>query len=379
MEISTKLLHGYTVIDEYTGSASVPKYQTSTFHQYDPCNLSEYIYSRFSNPTRAAVDEAVRVLEDAKYGVSFSSGMAAISTVLFMFNSGDHIIACKDIYGGTHKFMTKVLCAYGIEISFVDEENLDEFRKAIKPNTKAIYIETPSNPTLKITDIKGVVEICKEYNLISILDNTFMTPLLQKSLELGIDIVINSATKFLNGHSDVIAGVVATNHEEYGPKIIDFQLTVGNGLSVEDSWLLLRGLKTMDLRMKKSCSNATQIAQFLEENEKINKVYYPGLKSHKGHEIHMAQSICGGALVSFDVGTYERALTIMENVKVPIVAVSLGGVESILSFPAKMSHACMSKEEREELGVTDGLLRLSVGIEDVEDLIEDLKQAIDKI
>lgn len=376
MKRGTKLLHGYMVLDKYTGASSVPKYQTSTFHQCDPNNLSEFIYSRFSNPTRCAVDEAARTLDNCQYGVSFSSGMAAISSVLFMFNAGDHIVACKDIYGGVFKFMTEVLPKYNIEVSFVDEEDLSEWEKAIKPNTKAFYMETPSNPTLKITDIEGVSKIAKKYNLVSILDNTFMTPLLQKSLDLGVDVVINSATKFLNGHSDVIAGIVATNHPVLGPKIKDFQLTVGNGLSVEDSWLLLRGLKTMHLRMERSCSNAQKIAEFLEKQDKITKVYYPGLKSHKGYEIHKKQALNGGALISFDVGSYENALKIMQNVKVPIVAVSLGGVESILSYPAKMSHACMPKEERLKQGVTDGLLRLSVGIEDVEDLISDLDNAI---
>lgn len=376
MGTGTKLLHGYTVLDKYTGASSVPKYQTSTFHQYDPDNLAEFTYSRFANPTRAAMDEAAKVLDNCEYGVSFSSGMAAISSVLFMFNSGDHIVACKDIYGGAFKFMTEVLPKYNIEVSFVDEEDLSEWEKAIKPNTKAFYMETPSNPTLKITDIEEVSKIAKKHNLVTILDNTFMTPLLQKSLELGVDVVINSATKFLNGHSDVIAGTVATNHPVLGPKIKDFQLTVGNGLSVEDSWLLLRGLKTMHLRMERSCSNAQKIAEFLEKQEKIEKVYYPGLKSHKGYEIHKKQALNGGALISFDAGSYENALKIMQNVKVPIVAVSLGGVESILSYPAKMSHACMPKEERLKQGVTDGLLRLSVGIEDVDDLINDLDNAI---
>ena len=272
-----------------------------------------------------------------------------------------------------------MLPKYGIEVSFVDETNLESWEKAIKSNTKAFYMETPSNPTLKITDIRGVSDIAKKYGIITILDNTFMTPLLQKSLELGVDIVLNSATKFLNGHSDVIAGLVATNDDFYGPKIADFQLTVGNGLSVEDSWLLLRGLKTMHVRMKKSCENALEIAKFLETNDKIKKVYYPGLESHKGHDIHMKQAINGGALISFDVGSYENAVKVMENVKVPIVAVSLGGVESILSFPARMSHASMPVEERLKQGVTDGLLRFSVGIEDIEDLIEDLRQALDKL
>lgn len=379
MKVGTKLLHGYTVLDEYTGAASVPKYQTSTFHQYDPSKFSKYLYTRFSNPTRTAIEEATKIIDNAKYGISFASGMAAISSVLFMFDKGDHIVACQDIYGGAFKFMTEVLPKYGIEVSFVDETNLESWEKAIKSNTKAFYMETPSNPTLKITDIRGVSDIAKKYGIITILDNTFMTPLLQKSLELGVDIVLNSATKFLNGHSDVIAGLVATNDDFYGPKIADFQLTVGNGLSVEDSWLLLRGLKTMHVRMKKSCENALEIAKFLETNDKIKKVYYPGLESHKGHDIHMKQAINGGALISFDVGSYENAVKVMENVKVPIVAVSLGGVESILSFPARMSHASMPVEERLKQGVTDGLLRFSVGIEDIEDLIEDLRQALDKL
>lgn len=379
MKINTKILHGYTVVDEYTGAASVPKYQTSTFHQHCPNNFSKHLYTRFSNPTRDAIEDAIKSVEGSKYGISFSSGMAAISSVLYMFEKGDHIIACKDIYGGAFKFMTQILPKYGIEVSFVDEENLSNWENAIRENTKAFYMETPSNPTLKITDIKGVVEIAKKHNIITILDNTFMTPLLQSSLEIGVDIVINSATKFLNGHSDVIAGVVATNNEEYGVKIADFQLTVGNGLSIEDSWLLLRGLKTMAIRMERSCENALKIAKFLEKNEKILKVYYPGLESHKGHEIHLRQAKNGGALISFDVGSCENAIKVIENIKIPIVAVSLGGVESILSYPAKMSHACMPEEERIKRGITAGLLRLSVGIEDVDDLIDDLENSLSKL
>lgn len=376
MKINTKLLHGYAVVDEYTGAASIPKYQCSTFHQFTPDNLSTYTYTRFKSPTRDAVEDAIRVIENSEYGISFSSGMAAISSVLLMFNKGDHIVFCKDIYGGAYKFINEFIEKYGIEYSFVDEENPDEFRRAIKSNTKAFYIETPSNPTLKITDIHEVVKIAKQNNIITILDNTFMTPLLQDSLSIGVDIVINSATKFLNGHSDVIAGTVATNNKYYGEMLANFQLTVGNSIGVEDAWLLLRGLKTMGIRMQTSCSNAQKIAEFLEKNSKVKKVYYPGLKNHNGHEIHMKQARNGGAVISFDVGSYENALKIMEHIKIPIVAVSLGGVESILSFPAKMSHAAMPKEVREKIGVTDGLLRLSVGIEDVDDIISDLENCL---
>lgn len=379
MKYGTKLLHGYTVIDKTTGAASVPKYQTSTFHQVDMDKGQEFIYSRFSNPTRTAVEEAICCLDNSKYGFAFSSGMAAISTVLLLFSKGDHIVACKDVYGGAFQLFTEVLPRFGIEVTFVDETSIQCWEEAITERTKAFYIETPSNPTLKITDIRKVTELAKFKNILTIMDNTFMSPMYQKPFSLGVDISINSATKFLNGHSDVVAGLVSTNNEGIAEKLRCLQITIGGILGVEDCWLLLRGLKTMHIRMERSVKNAIKIAEFLEKHEKVSKVFYPGLKSHEGHEIHMSQAENGGVIISFDLETYENVIKFLDNVKIPIVAVSLGGVESILSYPAKMSHACVSREERLKQGISDGLLRLSVGIEDVDDLIEDLNNSLNKL
>jgi len=379
MKYGTKLLHGYTVVDNTTGAASVPKYQTSTFHQVNMDKGQDFTYSRFSNPTRAAVEEAICCLDESKYGFAFSSGMAAISTVLLLFSKEDHIVACKDVYGGAFQLFTEVLPRFGIKVTFVDETSIEAWQNAITDKTKAFYIETPSNPTLKITDVRKVTALAKSKNILTIIDNTFMSPMYQKPFKLGVDISINSATKFLNGHSDILAGLVSTNNDDIAAKLRCLQITIGGILGVEDSWLLLRGLKTMHLRMERSVENAMKIAEFLEKHDKVKKVFYPGLKSHEGYEIHKDQAENGGVIISFDLGTYENVVKFLDNVEIPIVAVSLGGVESILSYPAKMSHACVSREERLKQGISDGLLRLSVGIEDSEDLIKDINNSLNTL
>lgn len=379
MKKDTLYLHGYEMIDKYTGASSIPKYQASTFSQKNIDEFGEYLYTRFSNPTLDILNNAIKSIENSKYAFSFSSGMAAITTVLMIFSCGDHIIFPKDLYGGTLKFIKNILSRFGIKSSFIDFSNTKNIEKCINKNTRAIYIETPSNPILKITDIKKVVKIAKKKHILTIIDNTFMTPLNQKTLELGVDVSINSATKFLNGHSDVIAGVVATNSKKIAKKIECYQVILGNKCSIEDAWLLLRGLKTAPIRIRKSCENAEQIAKFLYNHKKVKKVYYPGLKSHEHNEIHMQQSSSGGAIISFELESYDKTCKFIKNLKIPILAVSLGGVESIISYPYKMSHACISEKEREKLGVNNRLLRLSVGIEDLEDLIEDISQALEKI
>lgn len=376
--INTNLLHGYPVIDSYTGAASIPKYQTSTFDQKDTYfDGKKYCYSRFLNPTIDALQKAIASLEGAKHGFAFSSGMAAITTTLMLLKQGDHIILPTEVYGGTYQFTSEILPNYGIESSYLDYSNLDNIKKEIKETTKVIYIETPSNPLLKISDIKEIVKIAKKHNLMTIVDNTFMTPLYQRPLELGCDIVVESMTKFINGHSDVVAGLVATNNDEIAERITLLQKNFGATMGVEDAWLILRGMKTLGLRMSKSVSNAAAISYFLENQEKIKKVYYPRLESCKYYGIHSGQATSGGAILSFDFYRKEDMDKFIEKIKIPIFAVSLGGVESIISHPATMSHACMSPEERLEQGVTDTLLRLSCGIEDVEDLIDDLKQALE--
>lgn len=375
--VNTNLLHGYPVIDHYTGAASIPKYQTSTFDQKDIyTDGKKYCYSRFCNPTIDALQKAIAKLENAKYGFAFSSGMAAITTALMLLKSGDHIIIPKEVYGGTYQLASLILPKYGIEADFLDYSDLNHIRNHIKANTKVIYIETPSNPLLKISDIIEIVKIAKENNLLTMADNTFMTPLYQNPLDLGVDIVIESMTKFINGHSDVVAGAIATNHKELAEEIALLQKNFGGIMGVEDAWLVLRGMKTLGLRMEKSVKNAYEIAKFLETKEKIVKVYYPQLESCQYYDIHTKQSSSGGAVLSFELESKEARDQFLEKIKIPIYAVSLGGVESIVSHPATMSHACMSPEERLEQGVSDNLLRLSCGIEDLEDLIEDLNQAL---
>ncbi|MDG6881136.1 Cystathionine beta-lyase metC [Phocoenobacter uteri] len=379
MKFGTKTLHGYNMLAPDTGASSISICQASTFHQKDINNLQKYIYSRFGNPTREALEEAIASLEEGKYGVAFASGVAAISAVLLMFSKGDHIVMCKDVYGGTFQLVSETLPRFGIEVTFVDETNLEEWESAIQPNTKAFYIETPSNPTLKITDIQGVVEIAKRHNILTAIDNTFMTPQYQKPLTLGVDIVIQSATKFLNGHSDVILGAVIVNDETLFERLHKQQVMLGGLPGIEECWLVMRGLKTMAIRMEKSTNSALKIAQLLEKHPKINKVYYPGLESHQGYEIHKKQATSGGAVLSFDLGNAENVKKFADALKYPIIAVSLGGVESILSYPIKMSHASVPEEERLKQGITEGLVRLSVGIEDTDDLINDIQNALNNI
>ncbi len=378
MRENTKLLHGYKVLDTYTGAASIPIYQTSTFHNkhlYD--DSQEYLYTRFSNPTVDALEDGFRSLEDSKYALSFSSGMAAISNVLMLLNAGEHVILPKEVYGGTCQFVNNLLPKYKIEYTFVDMADIESVEKAIRENTRMIYLETPSNPLLKVCDIKKIVALAKEYDLVTVADNTFMTSLAQEPLKLGVDIVVESVTKFINGHSDVIAGLVATNCETYYQELKLFQKNFGGILGVEDAWLIMRGMKTMGIRMDHAVKNAQKLAEFLQNHPRVKHVYYPGLKDHPNHEVHMGQSKNGGAVLSFELSSKEELIAFTEKIRIPILAVSLGGVESILSHPATMSHACLSPEERLEQGVVDGLLRLSCDIENIEDLIEDFKQALE--
>jgi cystathionine beta-lyase len=376
MNINTKLLHSYPVIDQETGASSIPKYQASTFHQSDVFNHEGFNYTRFGNPTVEAAEKCVAMLEDAKHGLAFSSGMAAINSVLFLLSSGDHLVLGKNIYGGTFQTVTEFLERFGVEYTFVDESNVNEWQEAVRENTKMFYLETPSNPLLTITDLKKVCDIAKKHQILTACDNTFMTPLEQSPLELGVDVVIHSATKFINGHSDIVAGFVVTNDDKLNETLKRHQKALGGVLSVEDAWLVLRGVKTMGLRMEKSIKNAKEIADFLKTKKQVKEIYYPGLETHTNYDIHMTQAKSGGAVLSFELETKEQVERLFNKCEVPIVAVSLGGVESILYYPLLMSHACMEESERLKMGVTPTLVRLSCGIEDVEDLINDLEQAI---
>ncbi|SEB95734.1 aminotransferase class I/II-fold pyridoxal phosphate-dependent enzyme [Paenibacillus sp. GP183] len=378
-KFATRLIHFGAEIDKATGASSVPLYQASTFHHFSLDNPPEYDYTRSGNPTRQALEDYIAKLEGGARGFAFSSGMAAISSAFMLLSSGDHIICTEDVYGGTYRLLTTILNRMSIETTFVDMTDLDQMKAALKPNTKAVFIETPSNPTLKITDIRAVADWAKEHELLTMLDNTFMTPYHQRPIEYGIDIVLHSATKFLGGHSDLLAGLAVTANESLGRRMKQIQNGLGNVLGVQDSWLLIRGMKTLQARMDVSEKGARRLAQWLSVHSGIDSVYYPGLANHPGREIHEKQSLGYGAVVSFDVGSGERAKQLMAKVKIPLVAVSLGAVESILSYPAMMSHAAMPRDVRLQRGITDGLVRYSVGLEDVEDIIQDLEQALQSV
>lgn len=376
MNFATKLLHGTSCFDPITGASSVPIYQASTFHQADLESPGRYDYARSGNPTREALEEAIAVLEGGSRGFAFASGMAAISSVFMLFSSGDHVIVAEDVYGGTFRFLTRVLSRMGIAVTFVDATNLDEVTAAITATTKGIYLETPSNPTLKVTDLAAVSQIAKQHGMMVIVDNTFLTPYYQRPLELGADIVLHSATKFIAGHSDVVAGLAVTKDAVLGEQLYLIQNGMGAILGAHDSWLVMRGLKTLKARLDVGSRSADRIARWLSGHPAVGKVYYTGLQDHVGHDVQEKQASGHGAVLSFDVGSRERAKAVFDQVKLPIVAVSLGAVETILSYPAAMSHASMPAPEREKRGITDGLIRLSAGLEDTEDLVQDLAQAL---
>lgn len=375
-KFDTKLIHFGNEVDAATGASSVPIYQASTFHHHDIFNPPEYDYSRSGNPTRQALEDYIAVLEGGSRGFAFASGMAAISTTFMLFSAGDHLIVTEDVYGGTYRLLTNILSRMNIEATFVDMTDFAAVQAALKPNTKGVYMETPSNPTLKITDLALIAKWAEENDLLSIVDNTFMTPYYQRPIELGVDIVLHSATKFLGGHSDVLAGLAVARNESLGNRLKFVQNGLGTVLGAQDSWLLMRGMKTLGARMAHSEISARKLADWLSRRDDIEAVFYPGLPEHPGREVQERQSTGYGAVVSFDVGSGERAKQVLSKVRLPLVAVSLGAVESILSYPAMMSHASMPQEVRHERGITDGLLRFSVGLEDIGDLIADLEQAL---
>lgn len=372
----TRLIHNGNEIDKNTGALSVPIYQVSTYHQKDVDVKQEFSYSRSGNPTRFALEESIASLEGGFKGFAFASGMAAVSSVLSMFSAGDHIIMCRDVYGGTYRASSTIFKRFNLEVEFVDATDSKAVEGSVKENTRAIYIETPSNPTMKITDIREIVRIAKEHGLITIIDNTFMSPYLQRPIQLGVDIVIHSATKFIGGHSDVVGGLVVAADEELSKKIYAVQIGYGAILGPLDSWLLLRGLKTLKVRMDYQQNSAQKLAEWLAAEKKVKKVFYPGLSDHPGRDIHYSQADGAGPVLSFETHDLETAKRFMKNVKLAAVAVSLGGVETIVSYPARMSHASMPKEEREKLGISDNLIRVSVGLEEIEDLIDDFSRAM---
>jgi len=362
--------------EQKTGAVNVPIYLSSTFHQESFDSFGPYDYSRSGNPTRDALEKTIAELEGGTRGFAFATGIASITSAFMLLSAGDHIVITEDVYGGTFRFVTEILPRFAIEHTFVDLSNLEEVKNAIKPNTKLIYIETPSNPRLGITDIASIVEIAKTNDCLTFLDNTFMTPLHQRPLELGVDMVLHSATKFLSGHSDIVAGLAVTKDEELGKRLGFIQNSFGAVLGAQDSYTLIQNIKTMGIRFEKSTEAAQKIVDYLVEHPLVEEVFYPGLPTHPGHEIHAKQSTSAGAVLSFRLPNRATTKAFVESMKIPVFAVSLGGVESILSYPTTMSHGSMPKEEREKRGITDGLLRFSVGLEHVDDLLADFEQAL---
>ncbi|MCR8978591.1 bifunctional cystathionine gamma-lyase/homocysteine desulfhydrase [Brevibacillus laterosporus] len=376
MKMKTRLIHGGIEGDIHTGAVSTPIYQVSTYKQEGIGVHKGYEYSRTGNPTRHALETYMADLEGGARGLAFGSGMAALSTVLSLCSQGDHLVVGDDVYGGTYRVITRVFSKLGLEATYVDTTDLAAVEKALRPNTRMIIMETPTNPLLNVSDVRAVAAIAKSKGVLLVVDNTFMTPYWQNPLDLGADIVFHSATKYLGGHSDVVAGIVVTKEAELGEQLHFQQNAIGAILGPQDSWLLLRGAKTLGIRMEEHEKNANQLAHWLQEQASISRVLYPGLASHPGHEQMKKQARGFGGMISFDVGSDSRAEEVLSKLKYFTLAESLGAVESLIGLPARMTHASIPAERRAELGITDGLLRISVGIEDVEDLMEDLEQAL---
>lgn len=378
MQFATKAIHAGVSPDPTTGAIMTPIYQTSTYVQESPGKHKGYEYSRTHNPTRTALQQALAALENGKHGICYSSGLGATDAVLKLFKPGDEIIATNDLYGGTYRIMRRVFEPYGINFHFVDMSEIKEIEQVINEQTKMIWIETPTNPLLKIIDVEAITTIAKEKNILTVVDNTFASPYLQNPLDLGADIVMHSVTKYLGGHSDTVMGALILNDDELAKQLAFIQNACGAVPGPQDCFLVLRGIKTLHVRMQRHCENAMKMAQWLYEHPKVGKVYYPGLESHGGHEIAKRQMRDFGGMVSFELkgDVYQEAVSVMENLKVFSLGESLGGVESLCTHPASMTHASIPKEEREKAGLKDTLIRLSVGIEDITDLIEDVRQAI---
>ncbi|MBH1940618.1 PLP-dependent transferase [Mobilitalea sibirica] len=376
MEISTLCIHGSTDSSDTTGSITVPIYQTATFVHPAVGQSTGYDYSRVQNPTREQVEKIIAKLEKGVDALAFSSGMAAIAAMMELFEPGDHIIASEDLYGGSIRLFNNLSRKNGITFDYINMSKTEDIVRVIKPETKAVFIETPSNPMMQVTDIAEVAKITKDRGLLLIVDNTFLTPYFQLPLRLGADIVIHSGTKYLSGHNDTLAGFLVVNSEELSQRLRYIYKTTGACLSPFDSWLIIRGLKTLAVRMEKQQENATRLATWLSNHSRVTKVYYPGLVSHPDYEISKKQARGFGAMISFEVDSEETARKILERVKIALYAESLGGVESLITYPMLQTHADVPKEEREAKGIHERLLRMSVGIEDINDIIEDLAQAL---
>ena len=379
MKFNTKTIHGgQHNIDPAYGSVMPPIYQTSTYRQSTPGGHKGFEYSRSGNPTRAALEAAFASIENGKHGLAFGSGLAAIDAVLKLFKPGDEIISTSDLYGGTYRLFTKIFEGFGLKFHFVGMQEANKIAEYINENTKLIWVETPTNPMMNIIDIKAVSRVAKDHNLLLAVDNTFATPYLQQPLDLGADIVMHSATKYLGGHSDLVMGALVVKDAELAEKLYFIQNASGAVCGPQDSFLALRGIKTLHIRIQRHCENGRAVAEFLRESPQVDKVYWPGFEDHPNHEVAKSQMRDFGGMVSFTTkdDSLKGAVSVVEKLKVFTLAESLGGVESLAGHPASMTHASIPKEQREKIGIKDSLIRLSVGIEDYEDLIDDLKQAL---
>jgi cystathionine gamma-lyase len=379
MKFGTKVIHAGIEPDPSTGAIMTPIFQTSTYVQAAPGDHKGYEYARTQNPTRTVLQNNLAALENGKHGFCFSSGLAAQDVVMKLLNSGDEILGTNDLYGGSYRQMVRVWSRYGIQSRFISFDDIDEVEKSINTNTKLLWIETPTNPMLNIVDIQAICAIAKRKGILTCVDNTFASPYLQNPLDLGADIVLHSATKYLGGHSDVVHGCLIVKDDAIAEQIKFLQNACGAVPGPQDCFLVLRGIKTLHIRVREACANAEKIAHFLQNHPKVDKVYWPGFESHPGHAIAKKQMRMFGAMVSFDIkgGRTEDAMKVLSGTHLFSLAESLGGVESLIGHPSSMTHASIPKEERMKVGLTDSLIRLSVGIEDVEDLIEDLKVALD--
>ncbi|CAM3074313.1 cystathionine gamma-synthase [Lactococcus hircilactis] len=378
-QLKTKVIHGAVSTDQVTGSVVTPIYQTSTFLQNGLGSPKEYEYTRLGNPTRHALEALIAELEGGVRGFAFASGMAGIHAVLSLFKPGDHLILADDIYGGTFRLVDEILSKSGLTYDLVDFSDLSVLTEKFKPETVAVYFESPSNPLLKIHDIAQIVALAKSHGALTVVDNTFATPYFQRPLELGADIVLHSGTKYLGGHSDVISGLVTTNSEKLADHIGFLQNSIGSVLGPNDSWLVLRGIKTLALRMEAHAANAKKLALFLDASPYVSKVYFPGLKQDPGHELAKKQMDGFGGMISFELADESKVKPFVESLKYILLAESLGGVESLIEVPSVMTHASVPKALREKAGIKDSLIRLSVGIEDATDLIADLSAAFEKV
>jgi len=379
MGFSTDCIHAGQEPEAQTGAVTIPIYQTSTYVQPELGRHKGYEYARTQNPTREALEANVAVLERGKNGRCFASGMSAIDTVFRLLKSGDHVVAGENMYGGSFRLFHRVLEKFGLQFTYVDTASVDAVRKAIRPETKIVYLETPTNPMMTVTDLAACSDVAHKANALVVVDNTFCSPYIQRPIELGADIVLHSTTKFLNGHSDSVGGVVVTNSDEIGQQVAFLQNAVGAILSPFDSWLVLRGIKTLSVRMKRHEENGVAMADYLRRQKKVRKVYYPGLQDHPQHDLAKRQMNGFGSMISFELGSFENAKKFLDRVRLCSLAESLGGVETLISHPISMTHGSVPEETRKRLGITPGLVRISVGIEDIEDLIADVENAFDGV